>query len=145
MKVIQKVISLSLVLALLLGLTLMANASESTTRSSEYFNKAYVTGTATGGGTIRINVAVFATRPMQEIGVSKIVVSERQANGSYRPVHTIYQSQYSSLTVRNRSVLNASVSYKGTPGKYYYFNAYYYAKDAGGTGRTIAGSNAVKA
>ncbi|MDY3013989.1 MAG: hypothetical protein SOR61_02095 [Evtepia sp.] len=82
---------------------------------------------------------------MQEIGVSKIVVSERQANGSYRPVHTIYQSQYSSLTVRNRSVLSASVSYKGTPGKYYYFNAYYYAKDAGGTGRTIAGSNAVKA
>lgn len=145
MKAIQKAVSLSLVLALLLGLTLTANASESTTRSSQYFNKTHVTGTATGGGTIRIHVSVTATHTMQEIGVSKIVVNERQANGSYRPVHTIYQSQYPSLTVRNKTVLNASVPYRGKPGKYYYFNAYCYAKDARGTGRTISGSTAIKA
>lgn len=136
----QKQLSLLLCLVLLFTMAIPAGA-----RASDYFNNTYVSATAVGGGTLRIKVDVAASGIMQELGATEIIVHERQANGTYKPVRTFTRNQNANLIRKNCASNVISLTYKGTPGKYYYITAHCYAKNASGTGATWIGSNAVDA
>lgn len=84
----QKQLSLLLCLVLLFTMAIPAGA-----RASDYFNNTYVSATAVGGGTLRIKVDVAASGIMQELGATEIIVHERQANGTYKPVRTFTRNQ----------------------------------------------------
>ena len=136
----QKQLSLLLCLVLLFTMAIPAGA-----RASDYFNNTYVSATAVGGGTLRIKVDVAASGIMQELGATEIIVHEWQANGTYKPVRTFTRNQNANLIRKNCASNVISLTYKGTPGKYYYITAHCYAKNASGTGATWIGSNAVRA
>ena len=136
----QKQLSLLLCLALLFTMAIPASA-----RASDYFNNTYVSATAAGGGTLRIKVDVAASGTMKELGATEIIVHERQANGTYKPVRTFTRNQNANLIRKNCASNVISLTYKGTPGKYYYVTAHCYAKNASGTGATWVGSSAVRA
>ena len=88
----QKQLSLLLCLVLLFTMAIPAGA-----RASDYFNNTYVSATAVGGGTLRIKVDVAASGIMQELGATEIIVHERQANGTYKPVRTFTRNQNANL------------------------------------------------
>ena len=137
----QKQLSLLLCLVLLFTMATSRGA-----RASDYFNNTYVSATAVGGGTLRIKVDVAASGIMQELGATEIIVHERQANGTYKPVRTFTRNQNANLIRKNCASNVISLTYKGTPGKYYYITAHCYAKNASGTGATwIWLVNAVRA
>ena len=136
----QKQLSLLLCLVLLFTMVIPAGA-----RASDYFNGTHVSATAAGGGKISIHLQVDATSIMKELGATEIVVHERQANGTYKSVYTFRRNQYPTLIAKNRISNVVRVTYKGTPGKYYYITAHCYAKNASGTGATWIGSSAVRA
>ena len=92
-----------------------------------------------------LKVDVAASGIMQELGATEIIVHERQANGTYKPVRTFTRNQNANLIRKNCASNVISLTYKGTPGKYYYITAHCYAKNASGTGATWIGSNAVRA
>lgn len=136
----QKHLSLLLCLVLLFTMAIPAGA-----RASDYFHRTNISATAGGGGTLRIKLNIAATGTMQELGATEVIVHERQANGTYKPVRTFTRNQNPSLIRKNSSSNVVSLTYKGTPGKYYYITAHCYAKNASGTGATWVGSNAVRA
>ena len=84
----QKQLSLLLCLVLLFTMVIPTGA-----RASDYFNNTYVSATAVGGGTLRIKVDVAASGTMKELGATEIIVHERQANGTYKPVRTFTRNQ----------------------------------------------------
>ena len=130
----QKQLSLLLCLVLLFTMAIPAGA-----RASDYFHRTNISATAGGGGTLWIKLNIAASGTMQELGATEIIVHERQANGTYKPVRTFTRDQNANLIRKN------CLTYKGTPGKYYYITAHCYAKNASGTGATWIGSSAVRA
>ena len=135
----QKQLSLLLCLVLLFTMAIPAGA-----RASDYFHRTNISATA-GGGTLWIKLNIAASGTMQELGATEIIVHERQANGTYKPVRTFTRNQNANLIRKNCASNVISLTYKGTPGKYYYITAHCYAKNASGTGATWIGSSAVRA
>ena len=131
----QKQLSLLLCLVLLFTMAIPAGA-----RASDYFHRTNISATAGGGGTLWIKLNIAASGTMQELGATEIIVHERQANGTYKPVRTFTRNQNANLIRKNCASNVISLTYKGTPGKYYC-----YAKNASGTGATWIGSSAVRA
>ncbi len=114
-------------------------------RASDYFNNTYVSATAVGGGTLRIKVDVAASGIMQELGATEIIVHERQANGTYKPVRTFTRNQNANLIRKNCASNVISLTYKGTWKILLHHRALLRQKNASGTGATWIGSNAVRA
>lgn len=79
----QKQLSLLLCLVLLFTMAIPAGA-----RASDYFHRTNISATAGGGGTLWIKLNIAASGTMQELGATEIIVHERQANGTYKPVRT---------------------------------------------------------
>ena len=136
----QKQLSLLLCLVLLFTMAIPAGA-----RASDYFHRTNISATAGGGGTLWIKLNIAASGTTQELGATEIIVHERQANGTYKPVRTFTRNQNANLIRKNCASNVISLTYKGTPGKYYYITAHCYAKNASGTGATWIGSSAVRA
>ena len=132
----QKQLSLLLCLVLLFTMAIPAGA-----RASDYFHRTNISATAGGGGTLWIKLNIAASGTMQELGATEIIVHERQANGTYKPVRTFTRNQNANLIRKNCASNVISLTYKGTPGKYYYITAHCYAKNASGTGAARYGHN----
>lgn len=111
-------------------------------RASEYFHRTYVHATDVGGGTLSILIDLAATGTMQEVGASKVVVYEKKSSGSYEPVYTFTREAYPSLISYNRLSHVNYLTYYGSPGKYYYVSAAFYAKNANGS-QTLWGSSSI--
>ena len=77
---------------------------------------------------------------MQELGATEIIVHERQANGTYKPVRTFTRNQNANLIRKNCASNVISLTYKGTPGKYYYINRALLRQKRQRTGATWIGS-----
>lgn len=118
----QKQLSLLLCLVLLFTMAIPATSA----RASDYFNNTYVSA-AVGGGTLRIKVDVAASGIMQELGATEIIVHERQANGTYKPVRTFTRNQNANLIQKELCFQCNLTHIQGTPGKYYYITAHCYA------------------
>ena len=82
---------------------------------------------------------------MQSWGPPKLLFTNGKPMETYKPVRTFTRNQNANLIRKNCASNVISLTYKGTPGKYYYITAHCYAKNASGTGATWIGSNAVRA
>ena len=136
----QRILSLTLVAALFFALAIPAGA-----RASDYIVRGSTTVTATGNGKISIVVRTYATERMQEVGASRVIVYEKQSNGTDRAVYTVTREQMNSLVTQNRQTYAVVLSYQGVSGKSYYATAYCYAKNANGSGTLKASSDTVRA
>ncbi len=136
----QRLLSLTLVAAMFFALAIPASA-----RASDYIARAIVDVSSAGNGKIAIIVDVMGKSKMQEIGVTTITVHEKKQDGSYQPVYTFTKEKNPSMIGKNRSSYLVSVTYQGVAGKDYYILAQCYAKNANGSGITMAGSRAIRA
>ena len=82
---------------------------------------------------------------MQEIGATTITVHEKKQDGSYQPVYTYTKEKNPNLIGKNRNAYLIDITYQGVAGKDYYILAQCYAKNANGSGITMAGSRAIRA
>ena len=136
----QRLLSLTLVAALFFELAIPAGA-----RSSDYITRGNATVSAVGNGKLSITIKTYATGRMQEIGASRVIVYEKQSNGTKRAVYTVTKEQMNSLVTQNRQTYTAILSYQGVSGKSYYVTAYCYAKNANGEDTLKASSDTVRA
>ena len=124
---------LTLALSFVMLFTITANAFATSTRASAYFSYTEVVAIPTGNGNITVEFEINATKIMQEVGMTKIVIYERQSNGTYNAVKTFTRYNTSGMIETNESYISSSVSYKGKTGTKYYAMAVFYAKDSKGS------------
>lgn len=136
----QRLLSLTLVIAMFFALAIPASA-----RASDYIARAIVDVSSGGNGKIIILVDVMGKSKMQEIGATTITVHEKKQDGSYQPVYTYTKEKNPNLIGRNRNAYLIDITYQGVAGKDYYILAQCYAKNANGSGITMAGSRAIRA
>ena len=136
----QRLLSLTLVVAMFFALAIPASA-----RSSDYIARAIVDVSSGGNGKIVILVDVMGKSKMQEIGATTITVHEKKQDGSYQPVYTYTKEKNPNLIGKNRIGYLIDITYQGVAGKDYYILAQCYAKNANGSGITVAGSRAIRA
>ena len=77
----RRLLSLTLIAAMFFVMAIPASA-----RASEYIKSLSIITTPSGNGKISITVDVTSTDIMQEVGLVKIIVNEKSASGSYKPV-----------------------------------------------------------
>lgn len=130
-QIIKLIFSLLFSLLLLIAIIPASNAVDA--RSSDYFAMTEVWATATGSGKFIVEFDINATHTMTEVGATKIIIKERQSDGSYEGVKTFTRYNTSGLIQRNSSCAYAKVSYTGTPGTKYYASVTLYAKDGSGS------------
>ena len=133
----KKPLSLLLLFILIFSMAIPASA-----RASEYFYRTYVEATDIGNGVIRIKIDIGATKTMQELGATQVIVYEEQSDGSYDPVKTYTRSEYPSLISYNRATHVSYITHYGTPGKSYYALCALYAKNTSGSQIKWSTSNA---
>ena len=126
-----KIVSLVMVIAILVSV--MPLVSAATVRASDYFWCTSAQITPTGSGNMVVEFDVTATETMKEVGTSKVVIYERQSNGTYKAVKTFTRYNTAGLIEYNTFCSVGDVSYKGTPGIKYYAVVTFYAKNAGGS------------
>lgn len=136
----QRLLSLTLVAAMFFALAIPASA-----RASDYIARAIVDVSSGGNGKIIILVDVMGKSKMQEIGATTITVHEKKQDGSYQPVYTYTKEKNPNLIGKNRNAYLIDITYQGVAGKDYYILAQCYAKNANGSGITVAGSRAIRA
>ena len=136
----QRLLSLTLVIAMFFALAIPASA-----RASDYIARAIVDVSSGGNGKIIILVYVMGKSKMQEIGATTITVHEKKQDGSYQPVYTYTKEKNPNLIGKNRNAYLIDITYQGVAGKDYYILAQCYAKNANGSGITMAGSRAIRA
>lgn len=136
----QRLLSLTLVIAMFFALAIPASA-----RASDYIARAIVDVSSGGNGKIIILVDVMGKSKMQEIGATTITVHEKKQDGSYQPVYTYTKEKNPNLIGKNRNAYLIDITYQGVAGKDYYILAQCYAKNANGSGITVAGSRAIRA
>lgn len=137
----SRLFALAICVAFLTSIMITASA-----RASDYFDSYNISATAAGGGKVRVSVLVNGTRTMQEIGTTSIAIYEYQSSSSsYTKVYTYTTSNTTGMTVKNDYSMGKSVTYQGTPGKYYYAIVTLYAKDASGSEKLLVNTNIVTA
>lgn len=136
----QRLLSLTLVIAMFFALAIPASA-----RASDYIARAIVDVSSGGNGKIIILVDVMGKSKMQEIGATTITVHEKKQDGSYQPVYTYTKEKNPNLIGKNRNAYLIDITYQGVAGRDYYILAQCYAKNANGSGITMAGSRAIRA
>lgn len=136
----QRLLSLTLVIAMFFALAIPASA-----RASDYIARAIVDVSSGGNGKIIILVDVMGKSKMQEIGATTITVHEKKQDGSYQPVYTYTKEKNPNLIGKNHNAYLIDITYQGVAGKDYYILAQCYAKNANGSGITMAGSRAIRA
>lgn len=125
--------TLTLALSCIMLFTISATAFATSTRASEYFSFTDAWTTPTGNGKFAIEFEVNATRIMQEVGVSKIMIYERQSNGNFENVKTFTSDNTSGLIATNNSFAGGGVYYQGKSGTKYYTTVVFYAKNSNGS------------
>lgn len=94
----QRLLSLTLVIAMFFALAIPASA-----RASDYIARAIVDVSSGGNGKIIILVDVMGKSKMQEIGATTITVHEKKQDGSYQPVYTYTKEKNPNLIGKNRN------------------------------------------
>lgn len=128
---IRKLVSLVMAITILACVLPLANAAD--TRASDYFWRTDATIAPTGNGNIAVDFNVVAAETMKEVGASKIVIYEKQSNGTYKDVKTFTRYNTPNLIESESLGFAMRVSYKGAPGVKYYAVITFYAKNAQGS------------
>ena len=139
----KRLITCVLAVVLLFSCIPLASAnSMAETRASEYLHghTTYLTP-GSSSGEVRLEYVVLATRVMNYVGVSKIVVYK--SDGSY--VTTITGTVSNGLLGTSDAHHPGNYIYHGTPGTSYYFAVTVYAGDSTGSDSRTVTTNTVKA
>lgn len=128
-----QIISLFVAVMLLLGCLPVAEATNAGARASDYFWFTDAWATPTGHGNFIVEFDVSTTDTMLEVGASRIVIYEQQANGSYKTAKIFTRYNTPDMIDTNSSCNYCRVSYSGTSGTKYYAVVTFYAKNASGS------------
>lgn len=134
-KTMRRFFTTMIAVVVLCAVSLSASA-----RYSEYIMAYYAALNSDSSGNLSVYVDLHATGVMTRIGAEKVRIYEK--NGTYYTcVKTFDSDDYPNMiTSSNRYTKNA-VSYKGTPGKYYYAVVTLVAENSsGGDTRTFTTS-----
>lgn len=132
-------------LAVCLTLILCLGTASAAVRGSDYFAAYAVFATALSGGKVTFEADMDATRTMGILGMSRIVVEEKQTDGTWKNVETTYAADDSSMYETNVPTSLVSYSYYGTVGKSYRAAITLYASDAKGSDSRLQITSAVTA
>lgn len=114
-------------------------------RASDYFAYTFVNAAAVGGGRVTFEFDVNTTHTMDEVGASRIIVWERQSDGTYDNVKTYTRYNTSGLIEKDATCAYAAVTYQGKSGTDYYATVTFYAKDENGSGTYYSNTGIVTA
>lgn len=137
--------SICLIFALCMLLASFTSVSALETRASDYFSRTEVWATAMGRGKVVVEIDIVATHTLKEVGATKIVIKERQSNGSYETVKTFSSDTTTDLIAKNSMDHYALVSYQGKSGTKYYAVATLYGKDSSGSETMYQATNTITA
>lgn len=132
---------LTMTLSCALVIAMLVPMAGAVVRASHYFSATEVIATATGGGKVVVEFDINATHTMDEVGATKIIIWERQANGTYTDVKT-YNTK---IVEENTPFAYGRVTYYGTSGTKYYATVVCYAKDSNGSEKLYRDTNVVTA
>lgn len=136
---------ISFIFSFLLLISMIPSISAIEARASDYFAATGAWATAIGRGKFVVEFDINATKIMDEVGATKILIKERQSDGSYDIVKTFTRYNTTSLIEKNSSCAYAKVSYTGTPGTKYYASVTLYAKDSNGSEKMGVVTNTITA
>lgn len=127
----KRAISYILAICMLLSLCIVpAGAVE--TRASLYLDAYYVDATAVGNGKIVFDFDVDATRTVDVVGATRILVQEKNEDGDWDNVKTYYSGANPDMLAYDTNAHEGSVTYKGTVGKTYRAQIIVHAGDSNG-------------
>ena len=127
----KKIISYILAVCMMLSLCGISSFAIDT-RASLYLDAYYVDATAIGNGKILFEFDVDATRTVDVVGATRILVQEKLSNGTWSDVKTYYSGSNPSMLDYDTSAHEGSVTYKGTVGKTYRAQIVIFAGDENG-------------
>lgn len=130
---------LTVTMVFIFSVSMMASAFAATyfPNASHYLD--YYSATADTGksGNVIVNFDVNATRVMDSVGASYIVVQE-YSNGTWKGVGSYFGSTSNGMLASNTNSTVGSITYTGTSGKQYRALVTVYAgKSAGSDSRTV--------
>lgn len=135
MKKVLKSVSICFVIAAMLtaGALAAAPAQPDRPQASEFISETSTAGGALGGGKVRFNFYIVATRPMKDVGALKVNIYEV---GNSTPVLSCSytSSAYDYIMGHDKSAHSAGVTYYGETGHQYYANVEFYAGEIGVAG-----------
>lgn len=132
MKQFIRIICIILVFATLLPLT--AFAEQSDIRSSAYFTEIQASLGKVSTYTFEIWFDVTATRGMDVLGVSEIILYRSSDNIDWMSVKTYEPDRYTQMLAENTGSHGSFVSYTGMREYYYRAEVTFYAKKGTGIG-----------
>lgn len=131
--------------ALILAAALLIPMACATVQASAYFAVTSSMAYAQEDGKILIEGDVCATGMMDEIGIKRITIYEKQSDGYYESVKTYTRDDTSGMIRTNNYEHFKRLTYQGTIGKKYYATIAFYAKDSEGNETLYHDSNVVTA
>lgn len=131
--------------ALILTAALLVPMACAVVRASDYFAVTSAVAYAEENGKIYIEADVCATEIMDEVGVKKITIYEKQSDGYYESVKTYTRDDTPGMIRTNNYEHFKSLTYQGTIGKKYYATVAFYAKNSEGNETLYHDSNVVTA
>ena len=127
----KRAVSYILAICMLVSLCIVpAGAVEA--RASLYLDDYYVDANAIGNGKILIEFDVDATRTVDVVGATRILVQEKNEDGDWDNVKTYYSGANPSMLAYDTNAHVGSVTYKGTVGKTYRAQIIVHAGDSNG-------------
>lgn len=143
-KFIIKILTLIMALSLSYGLICSASASNASINASDYLSIYSATAIADSNGRVSIWFDVNATRVMDLVGASNIVVQVNN-NGVWSGVATYFGSSTNGMLASNTYSHVGKVTYQGTQGKQYRALVTVYASNSSGSDSRTVTTNTVTA
>lgn len=113
-------------------------------RASDYFSYYSAAATSGTGGDVAISISIRATKTMNSIGATKIVIQEMNGN-RWQEAYTKTGTIYNGLLDGDASSFRGSYTYPGTSGKTYRAIVTLYAEDAFGSDSRTVTTNSIVA
>ena len=147
----KRVLSFALTIAFAISLCVctveafpLVDESIAPMRASDYFSYYSAAATGEAKGDVAISISIRATKTMDSIGATKIVIQEKDGN-RWQEVYTKTGTIYNGLLDSDESSFRNSYTYSGTSGKTYRAIVTLYAKDAFGSDSRTVTTNSIVA
>lgn len=134
MKKFLKSFSICLVIIAMISTTAFAAAPNDSAapQANSYIAKTTVGIVAMGGGKIEVDFAVTATRPMPDVGATRVTIYKE--GGTIVATYRYTDPGYAYMMGHNSGNHVASVTYQGVSGQRYYAIVTFYAGNLNGSG-----------
>jgi hypothetical protein len=143
-KTIIKILTIIMALSLFSGLIGSASASDASTNASDYLSIYSATVVAESNGRIAVWFDVNATRVMDLVGASNIVIQTNNG-GVWTGVATYFGSSANGMLAPNTYSHTGYITYQGSSGKQYRALVTVYASNSSGSDSRTITTNTVTA